>query len=308
MPLPLEAFAISGLYLIRDLKVRQHIAPILFFFRSMCITSCQRRTRDNSLTHISEVLRESLNRRVQLSPIAFYNNFLCKTKKALLLLFSKFQRAIDSCPKGLCPKVSRIAGEDLEAVKPPARAPNRASLNTPVPIGRTPVRGHSPEIVVGSANIEDIRAAVGQQDSVPLPVCLLFKQAEQTSEFNLDLISQLGENRSVQRGSLQLVYDQFGIRDVLLDLTLEQSFEVFASPADVGDFKRFVVADKTLNACGCGSSDSLEQAGSLRRCLGWTQQDVERLLQGFGVLHPPVHHIIGDFRQILDHTRRKFQY
>jgi|SRR3989344_4034587 len=223
----------------------------------MCITSCQRRTCDNSLTHTSEALRESLNRRSAI-PNCILQQFFMQNKKALLLLFSKFQRAIDSCPKGLYPKVSRIAGEDLAAVTPPERVPKRESLNTPELKARIPARAHSPDTSIIAFNIGNVGVSSVDKQQAVFSLALLLEQGKKMSKLNLCSVAEFSQDGNIRGSPFQPMDNDNSIAYTFLNFVKEMRFEVLSCPADVGGFERFVVADKTLDAGGCGSSDSPE--------------------------------------------------
>ena len=245
MPLPLEAFAISELYLIWDIKVRQRIAPILFFFLKyayqLLLKTCPQQFCNIHFRGAPQ--KPWLLRSAILKPILQY--FLQKNR-----LSSTFFKVSEShkltVTKSQGDKASRIAGEDLVARNPPERKHNRVGAHAPVAIAREPERVHGPDIAVVADGVHDVGVAVDQQHAI-LALALLFHKLEQISERGRSAGAEFGENGGIHRRFFQTMDGEVSGFDILLDFPSEEPVKIGTRPANVGLLLGAVVGDESLH-------------------------------------------------------------
>jgi len=152
---------------------------------------------------------------------------------------------------------SRIARENLAALAPGARAPDREGADAPVAVMRAPVGADSPERAIGIADVHDVRVAVDQQHSL-LALALLLQQVEQPTELGGGAVAEFGENRGVKRRLFQLMDSELGTFNILFNQVEEKTVEVASSEADVRGLQ-LVLDDELLGASDLRSGDPLEQ-------------------------------------------------
>lgn len=195
---------------------------------------------------------------------------------ALLLLQAEVQRATGSKRQtAQDQRVGESAREHLATAVPRVRKRDRAGSDVPAPVVGVPAAANRPEILVGVANVEDVRPPVGEQNT-RLAVRLLADQVEDVSQMGLDhlLSTELPNDRLVDRVLAEPVNPQRPRRHVDLDLppAEEPLGEVVPEPeADTTGstmLLEVVLGREGLDGRQIDRGDELEQVAAGRDRLG----------------------------------------
>ena len=127
-----------------------------------------------------------------------------------------------------------IAREDLGASVPVARVAERGGVDVPDASASEPADVDRPEDTVRITNIEHVRVAVSEKNTI-LPPALELEKLPELGEGSLHpglIPTQFGEDGYVARRLTKLVVEKFHFSGGILDLTEEMLPKIVSHPTD----------------------------------------------------------------------------